>query len=163
MLSNGRAASESEEVLVQRVLHRLLPPPPREDSLGPARWIELAELELHDEGELRHRQRGPERLLPSFHPGRLMNINPRGALRPLRNKHKSNPDHEKDSPSDHCLRGLLALLEHFPQVHRQVPEEHHREELYVDMEVGAEARFPPWILRRGPRGMHIAYSSTRPW
>jgi len=83
MLSNGRAASESDEVLVQRVLHLLLPPPPREVSLRPARWIELAELELHDEGELRHRQRGPERLLPSPHLGRLMNINPRGALRPL--------------------------------------------------------------------------------
>ena len=67
-----------------------------------------------------------------------MNINPRGALRPVRNEHESDPDQEEDSPSGHGLRSLSLSLEreHAPQVRRQVPEERNREELYVDMEVG---------------------------
>ena len=81
-----------------------------------------------------------------------MNINPRGALRPVRNDRKSDPDQEEDSPSGHGLRGLSVLLEHVPQVRRQVPEERNREELHLDMEVGAEARPRPRILRRGSEG-----------
>ena len=80
-----------------------------------------------------------------------MNINPRGVLRPVRNDRESHTDQEEDSPSGHGIRGSSVLLEreHAPQVRRQVPEERNREELHLDMEVGAEARSRPLILRRG--------------
>jgi len=41
---------------------------------------------------------------------------------------------EKDSPSGYGKRGLSALLEHIPQVRRQVPEERDREGLHDDMD-----------------------------
>jgi len=87
--------------------------------------------------------------------GRSMNINPRGVLRPVRNEPGyglHTDQEEEDSPSGHGLRGLSVLLEHVPQVRRQVPEERHREGLHDDMKVGAEARSCPRILRRGSWG-----------
>jgi len=42
--------------------------------------------------------------------GRSMNINPRGALRPVRNEHESHTDQEEDSPSGHGLCGLFIPI-----------------------------------------------------
>jgi len=84
--------------------------------------------------------------------GRSMNINPRGVLLLIWIGFVLIADRVEGSPSGHGLRGLSVLLEHVPQERRQVPEERNREELHLDMEVGAEARPRPRILRRGSEG-----------
>ena len=69
-----------------------------------------------------------------------MNINPRGALRPVRNDHESHTDQEEDSPSGHGLRGLSVFLGPLAEEGRQGPEAHHEQEPRLDVEVGAGAR-----------------------
>jgi len=82
-----------------------------------------------------------------------MNINPRGALRPVRNERESDPD-EEDSPSGHGLRGLSPFLGSLPEARLEIPGAHHEQEPRLDMEVGAEARSRPLILRRGSKHVH---------